>query len=99
MNIPDTAVAVARAVADRLATPEQGRQLSRNQWSPQSLAQGAAGIALLHIERARTGHGSWEPVHQWLKAAVADGVQATPDTHLYLGCPEVSGQRSNTMIL
>ncbi|KOX16917.1 lanthionine synthetase C family protein [Nocardiopsis sp. NRRL B-16309] len=89
MTTSDTALAVAGGVAERLATPEQGFERSRDQWWPQSLAQGAAGIALLHIERARTGHGSWEPVHLWLKAMVADGVKASPDAHLFFGAPAV----------
>ncbi|HLU96719.1 MAG TPA: lanthionine synthetase C family protein [Thermobifida alba] len=88
--IRESAVAVAAAVADRLATPEQGRALAGDQWWPQSLAQGAAGITLLHIERARTGHGSWDRVHRWLECAVADGVQSSTRAHLYYGAPALA---------
>lgn len=85
----DKALDIAAAVADRLATPELGYERARDQWWPQSLAQGAAGISLLHIERARTGHASWEAAHRWLKAAVRDGVASGPEAHLYFGAPAV----------
>ncbi|WP_017573277.1 lanthionine synthetase C family protein [Nocardiopsis halotolerans] len=84
------ATEVAAAIADRLATPEQGRALAGAQWWPQSLAHGAAGVALLHIERARTGHGPWERVQRWLECAVAEGVDSSPNAHLYYGAPAVA---------
>lgn len=85
-----TALSVAAAVADRLATPEQAHLRSLGRWWPQSLAQGAAGICLLHIERARTGHASWERVQRWLEVTVSEGVATAVDsTHLYFGAPSV----------
>ncbi|WP_223839286.1 hypothetical protein [Nocardiopsis deserti] len=78
------ATEIAGLVADRLATPEQGRALAGERWWPQSLAHGAVGVALLHIERARTGHGPWERVQRWLECAVAEGVDSSPSTHLVL---------------
>jgi hypothetical protein len=84
------ATEIAALVADRLATPEQGRDLAEDRWWPQSLAHGAVGVALLHIERARTGHGPWERVQRWLECAVAEGVDSSPSAHLYYGAPAVA---------
>ncbi|WP_262391611.1 hypothetical protein [Nocardiopsis sp. CNR-923] len=84
------ASAVATHVADRLATPDQGRALANDRWWPQSLAHGAVGVALLHIERARTGHGPWERVQTWLECAISDGVDASPEAHLYYGAPALA---------
>lgn len=57
---------------------------------PQSLANGAAGIALLHAERARTGHGHPGTVHTWLAAATAAGVDAGPQASLFFGVPALA---------
>ncbi|WP_435111746.1 lanthionine synthetase C family protein [Nocardiopsis synnemataformans] len=84
------ATEIAGLVADRLATPGQGRALVGDRWWPQSLAHGAVGVALLHIERARTGHGSWERVQRWLECAVAEDVDSSPSAHLYYGAPAVA---------
>ncbi|MFD7368888.1 lanthionine synthetase C family protein [Nocardiopsis alba] len=84
------ASAVAARVADLLATPEQARAWAGERWWPQSLAQGAAGVALLHIERARTGEGSWERAQAWLECAVAQGVDASPTAHLFYGAPALA---------
>lgn len=88
-TIPE-AVAVAAAVADRLATPAQGKAVAGARWWPQSLAHGAAGVALLHIERARTGDGPWDRAQQWLACAVAEGVDDSAASHLYYGAPAVA---------
>ncbi|GAB3001209.1 MULTISPECIES: lanthionine synthetase C family protein [Amycolatopsis] len=56
----------------------------------QSLAEGAAGIALLHIERALAGAGSWATAHPWVTAATSRGVSIAADTNLYLGAPAIS---------
>ncbi|MGW5877209.1 lanthionine synthetase C family protein [Nocardiopsis terrae] len=84
------ASAVAARVADLLATPEHARAWAGERWWPQSLAQGAAGVALLHIERARTGEGSWERAQAWLECAVAQGVDASPAAHLFYGAPALA---------
>lgn len=57
---------------------------------PQALADGAAGIALLHIERARSGQGSWRTAHAWVSAAVADEVTAAANAGLFLGAPALA---------
>lgn len=82
--------AVATCVADLLATPEQARAWAGERWWPQSLAQGAAGVALLHIERARTEVGSWSRAQAWLECAVAQGVDASPAAHLFYGAPALA---------
>ncbi len=56
----------------------------------QSLAEGAAGIALLHVERALAGTGSWSTAHPWVTAATSRGVSIAIDTNLYLGAPAIS---------
>ncbi|MDT3444483.1 lanthionine synthetase C family protein [Pseudofrankia sp. BMG5.37] len=59
-------------------------------WTPQSLTNGDAGIALLHIERAHTGHGTWQQAHQWVSAATAGAVSAADTAGLYLGAPAIA---------
>ncbi|MEV4502586.1 lanthionine synthetase C family protein [Streptomyces klenkii] len=59
-------------------------------WMAQSLANGAAGTALLHIERARTGQGTWQQAHSWITKAVAGEISAADATGLYLGAPAVA---------
>ena len=57
----------------------------------QSLADSAPGIALLHIERARTGLADWKPVHHLARAMTREPVQAHPDiTTLFQGAPAVA---------
>ncbi|MGW0708182.1 lanthionine synthetase C family protein [Streptomyces sp. NPDC002643] len=86
LSTPDR---LAHALADpRTAWPD-GRPDSVRAW-PQSLGGGAAGIALLHIERARTGHGDWDTVHTWLSTAVAGEVSAAANANLYLGAPALA---------
>ncbi|MCC3767573.1 lanthionine synthetase C family protein [Streptomyces sp. UNOC14_S4] len=52
-----------------------------------SLAKGAAGIALLHIERAAAGRGTWEAAHTWLTRCVEGGLSTSPTTGLFYGAP------------
>lgn len=86
-----TVRAVADTIADRLASPSDLRNLEmRHGWWPQSLAHGAAGIALLHIERARAGIASWQRAHDWLTCAAHPPVISGKDTHLYYGAPSVA---------
>lgn len=58
---------------------------------PQSLAAGALGIALVHIERARGGdEAAWRSAHAWLQAAARDGVDATDRARLFHGAPALA---------
>jgi hypothetical protein len=54
------------------------------------LAGGASGIALLHIERARTGRGDWSTAHAWLSAAVHGEVSAASNANLFFGAPALA---------
>jgi len=88
------ALAVAEAIADRVATPPLAAQWIRpaHQTSsgPLSLGRGAAGIALLHIERARTGLTDWATAHRWLAHITAGGISTAPGNGLYDGPPAVA---------
>jgi hypothetical protein len=82
---------IAETLADQLALPHDVRRLELRQgWHPQSLAYGAAGIALLHIERARAGAGSWQRVHDWLTVAATERVVSGEGSHLHYGAPAVA---------
>ena len=62
-----------------------------NRLRPQSLARGAVGVALLLIERAHAGVGSWEVAHSWLEAAAGGaGVSAGDDACLFNGAPALA---------
>ncbi|MFJ8980454.1 lanthionine synthetase C family protein [Streptomyces sp. NPDC102282] len=56
-------------------------------WSVQSLADGAAGISLLHIEMASRHGGSWHSAHRWITAAAAGHISAADTAGLFLGAP------------
>ncbi|NBE56413.1 lanthionine synthetase C family protein [Streptomyces boluensis] len=91
MNLRELARAASDTIADRLATQDAVRGLNLKQgWWPQSLAHGAVGVALLHIERARTGHGPWQRTHDWLACAAADPTVGGRDSHLYYGAPALA---------
>ncbi|MGW5677270.1 lanthionine synthetase LanC family protein [Streptomyces sp. NPDC003860] len=81
-------------IAERLADPVPPP--ADEPWRAQSLAEGAAGIALLHIERARLGLASWKHAHRWITQAVAGEVSAADTTGLFLGAPAVAFLLSTT---
>ncbi|MFF2075426.1 lanthionine synthetase C family protein [Kitasatospora sp. NPDC058162] len=78
-------------IADLLADPNRVPEswASRPQWR-QSLATGAPGVALLHIERAAAGRGPWERARAWLEVAADNQVTSGPDSHLYYGAPALA---------
>jgi len=84
------ALAAATAIANRLADPHAAHIADSGRRRPQSLANGAAGIALLHIERARARHGDWTTAHAWLSAAVRQDLSVGPNASLYFGAPAVA---------
>ncbi|MCX4530979.1 lanthionine synthetase C family protein [Streptomyces sp. NBC_01669] len=91
MNLRESARAAADTIAERLAAPQDVRGLHHRQgWWPQSLAHGAAGVALLHIERARTDQGPWQRAHDWLACAAAEPAIGGTDSHLYYGAPALA---------
>ena len=65
--------------------------LTREETAAQSLAGGTAGIALLHVERARAGTGDWATAHTYLRQATSAPVNAsTAGTGLYYGAPALA---------
>lgn len=79
------------AIASLLADP--GRvpaHLACQPWSCQSLARGALGVALLHVERAAAEEGPWERARDWLDAATRDPVVAGTGSHLFHGAPALA---------
>jgi hypothetical protein len=72
------------AIARQLQTP---RPVGR---PAQSLSGGAAGIALLHIERAITGAAGWQEAHDWLSTAARDDLTAGAGACLYHGAPALA---------
>ncbi|CAG6394091.1 lanthionine synthetase C family protein [Streptomyces cocklensis] len=58
-------------------------------WAVQSLADGVAGTALLHIEAARSHAQPWSTAHRWISAAVSGQVSAADTTGLFLGVPAI----------
>ncbi|MBV1940876.1 lanthionine synthetase C family protein [Streptomyces sp. BV286] len=84
-----TADQLARALADPNTVWPGGRPVGVRAW-PQSLAGGASGIALLHIERARSGRGGWDTAHTWLATAVHGEVSAAANANLFFGAPALA---------
>ncbi|RAY14999.1 lantibiotic modifying enzyme [Actinomadura craniellae] len=94
MTPPDpNALAAATTLATALSDPATAWATipagGGRAW-PQSLAGGAAGIALLHITRARTGHGDWRTARTWLSAAARDALTAAANAGLYVGVPALA---------
>jgi hypothetical protein len=59
-------------------------------WLAQSLSAGTAGTALLHVERARSGQGTWQQAHAWITAAASGEISAAATAGLYLGLPALT---------
>ncbi|MFF6955593.1 lanthionine synthetase LanC family protein [Streptomyces sp. NPDC008317] len=59
-------------------------------WVVQSLADGAAGTALLHVEAARHHAHAWQAAHRWIATAASGQVSAADTTGLFLGAPAIS---------
>lgn len=89
MNLPAPTTAELTATAGRYVeqsmSPGEGQPAA-----PQLLTAGAAGIALLHIERAHRGHGDWQLAHHWITRAVTGQVSAHDTTGLFLGVPAIT---------
>ncbi|GAA4687883.1 Lanthionine synthetase C-like protein [Promicromonospora umidemergens] len=76
-------------IAQRLTDPAR-YQHGNGRARRQSLGGGAIGIALLHIERARTGHGDWATVHAWLREAAREPLSAGVNAGLFYGTPALA---------
>nr|WP_205629617.1 lanthionine synthetase LanC family protein [Jiangella muralis] len=91
-NLPaetDLAAAAASA-AERLVDPAVVADSADGRTRPQSLAGGAAGITLLHIERALAGFGEEATAHAWLRTLAGEPVSAGPNANLYYGAPTLA---------
>ncbi|MGH4022609.1 MAG: lanthionine synthetase C family protein [Pseudonocardiaceae bacterium] len=64
--------------------------LTAEETASQSLARGAAGTALLHIERALTGSGGWDSAQTHIRQTVAVPVDAAEHAGLYYGAPAIA---------
>ncbi|MFF8676206.1 lanthionine synthetase C family protein [Streptomyces sp. NPDC015242] len=82
-----TAAAILERYTVHLADPAPAPP--HTPWAAQSLADGAAGISLLHVEMASRPGGSWRPAHRWITTATAGHVSAADTTGLFLGAPAV----------
>ncbi|MEU9074398.1 lanthionine synthetase C family protein [Kitasatospora sp. NPDC048538] len=91
MTTPHPALRLSNRIAQLLADPADvpAAWTSRPQWR-QSLAHGAPGIALLHIERAATGRGPWQNARAWLSVAANGPVTSGSDSYLYYGAPALA---------
>jgi hypothetical protein len=76
--------AIAQAVSWPAPPPDD------RPWLAQSLSDGTAGTALLHIERARLGHGTWRQAHAWITSAATGEISASDTAGLFLGLPAVA---------
>jgi hypothetical protein len=56
----------------------------------QSLGHGTAGTALLRIEQAMTGTGTWADAHAAITTAAAEPLDAGPGAALYAGAPALA---------
>lgn len=55
----------------------------------QSLAKGAAGTALLHVERAYSDPGAWPAAHASVKVATSGHIVASDQAGLFYGAPAI----------
>ena len=82
--------AVADQLSEQLAVPPPPGQGTPEGWQHQSLARGAAGVALLHGTRARAGLGSTSLAHAWLTLAAREEISAGTGSGLWFGAPAVA---------
>ena len=87
-TITTSATEIVRQTVRHLAEPTPPHP--NEPWSVQSLADGAAGTALLHVETARRHAEPWRAAHRWITAAAAGQVIAADTTGLFLGAPAIA---------
>ncbi|PJN32288.1 lanthionine synthetase [Streptomyces sp. CB02959] len=92
MTTKAQAAHIASRYATVLSAPPPGQNLEG-----QSLADGAAGIALLHIERAQARTGPWKLAHRWINHAAAGELDATDTAGLFRGAPALAFVLLNTV--
>lgn len=85
-DIPDLLASVSATLAD----PRVVGLSDDERTGPQSLAGGAAGIALLHIERAVSGHGDPATANTWIRAAAGGPFRTGPAIDPFHGTPALA---------
>lgn len=65
-------------------------KLTVQEMTGQSLARGAVATALLHVERAWTGSGTWTTAQDHIRAVAAGPVDAADHAGLYYGAPAIA---------
>ncbi|MBB5808830.1 hypothetical protein F4560_008598 [Saccharothrix ecbatanensis] len=86
----DTTMEFAVEIADRYAQPDAADLPTDQAWWHQSLAHGAPGIALLHIELAAAELRPFRRAHDWLTVAAGKPVTTGASTGLFYGAPAVA---------
>jgi lantibiotic biosynthesis protein len=64
--------------------------LTADEAGSQCLARGTAGIALLHIEQAWNGSGTWTTARHHIRQATAGPIDAADHAGLYYGAPAIA---------
>ncbi|MGW3075648.1 MULTISPECIES: lanthionine synthetase C family protein [unclassified Kitasatospora] len=77
------------AAADHL-TEQLVRAAAGNDLDPQSLIRGAAAIALLAVEHAAAGRGTWVSAHQWLATSIRGGADTGEHATAFYGAPALA---------
>ncbi|WIY05591.1 lanthionine synthetase C family protein [Amycolatopsis mongoliensis] len=76
--------------ADARLNPDGAASLTLDDVTGQSLARGGVADALLHVERAWTGAGSWATAQDHICRVVAGPVDAADHAGLYYGAPAIA---------
>ncbi|MGW5049753.1 lanthionine synthetase C family protein [Actinokineospora sp. NPDC004072] len=86
----DAAVEFAVEIADILARPDAADLPTEQPWWRQSLAHGAPGVALLHIELAAARLRPFDRAHEWLTVIASKPVTTGASTGGFYGAPAVA---------
>jgi hypothetical protein len=81
---------VLASISATLADPGVVGPSDDGRTGPQSLAGGAAGIALLHIERAVSGHGDPATANTWIRVAAGGPFSTGPAIDPFHGAPALA---------
>jgi lantibiotic biosynthesis protein len=83
--------AVVDRIVELLADPHDTlRRHPQPSWWRQSLAGGALGITLLHVELARTGQRPWTRARSWLRFVGSGPIDDGPGSNLHYGAPALA---------
>ncbi|MFI9643732.1 lanthionine synthetase C family protein [Micromonospora sp. NPDC051925] len=89
-TIPANPMNTLITVCARLASPSIVGPSPDGRTRPQSLAGGAVGIALLHIERAASGHSDEATAHSWIRAAASEPISLGRNSDPFHGAPALA---------